>query len=176
MEITDLIRTGSVTEPTDEETNDSERLTPGRAALLGVKGGLIATAVMTLYRLPLFRALPPTAEFWAKYVGSGEADEYFAESLLLHFLYGAVGGGLFGVGFGRFGFDGEDERLRGGLVTGFVYSLLMSVFGTKVVFPFVLDESIEYDEKLVFHVGHAIYGLSLGTWLGSRNAFGEVYD
>ncbi|WP_135304237.1 hypothetical protein [Haloarcula amylovorans] len=175
MKIPRLTRTDSGRE-TDESTSRPQETTLRRTVSLGVKGGLIGTAVMTLYRLPIFRSLPPTAEFWAKYVGSEDAEAYFWEGLLLHFLYGAVGGGIFGVGFNLFEFDGENDRIRAGLVTGTVYSALMSVFGARVLLPYLLDESLEHDENLVFHAGHVVYGLSLGTWLGSRNVFGEVYE
>jgi hypothetical protein len=29
---------------------------------------------------------------------------------------------------------------------------------------------LDADERLVFHVGHLVYGLTLGTWLGSRTS------
>ncbi len=69
-----------------------------RAMIRGVVDGLITTGLMTLYRFPLFRALPPTAEFWATFVRGGEPEQYPIAGLLLHFLYGGVAGGAFGVG------------------------------------------------------------------------------
>ena len=147
-----------------------------RAVVRGVVGGFIATTVMTLYRIPVFRALPPTAEFWAKFVGSGEAEQYPIEGLLLHFGYGGAAGGLFGLAFGRLSFETDVEKVRSGIFAGLGFGLLLSVFGTRVVFDRLLDEDLETDEALVFHVGHAIYGLTLGTWLSSREAVGEVYE
>lgn len=35
----------------------------------------------------------------------------------------------------------------------------------------VLDE-----ERLVFHLAHVVYGLSLGTWMSMRQHRGEVHD
>jgi len=29
---------------------------------------------------------------------------------------------------------------------------------------------------VIFHVGHVIYGLTLGTWIGFRERKGEVYE
>jgi uncharacterized membrane protein YagU involved in acid resistance len=142
----------------------------------GLKGGLIATAVMSLYRWPIFRALPPTAEFWAQFVGGGEADQYFVQGLVLHFLYGASGGVIFGPVFAVLNCQTRLDRERLGLGIGLVYGLALSVFGHRIIFRHLLDRELEDDEVLVFHVGHAIYGVTLGTWFGSRERFGEVYD
>ncbi|GAB3673357.1 DUF6789 family protein [Halopiger thermotolerans] len=147
-----------------------------RALIRGLKGGFIATAVMTLYRWPIFRALPPTAEFWAQFVEGGEADQYLVQGLVLHFLYGVGGGVIFGPVFAVLDRQTRFDRERLGLVTGLVYGLALSVFGHRIIFRRLLDRKLEDDEVLVFHVGHAIYGVTLGTWFGSRERFGEVYD
>lgn len=144
--------------------------------MLGVKGGLIATAVMSVYRLPVFRALPPTAAFWAQYVGGGDAAQYPGLGLVLHFLYGGVAGGVFGLVFDRINFPSATDLRRGGLVAGVAYGLLLSAIGDWLVFRRLLDEELDADEALVFHVGHVVYGLTLGTWMGTREAFGEIYD
>lgn len=146
-----------------------------QAAVRGLLGGLIATAVMTVYRFPLFRALPPTSEFWATYVG-GEPEQYPLAGLVLHFLYGGVAGGVFGLVFGQFRFRSERDRRLASIVLSLGYGLVLSVFGTRVVFRHLLDEELEPDELAVFHVGHVIYGLTLGTWLSSRERAGEVYE
>lgn len=142
----------------------------------GFLGGLVATAVMTVYRVPIFRALPPTAEFWARYVGRGEAERYLLEGLALHFAYGGVAGGVLGGLLAtvdpRTSFDRELTSLSAGLC----YGLLLSAFGTRVVFRYVLERDVERQEALAFHVGHVVYGLTLGSWLGSRERFGDVYD
>lgn len=147
-----------------------------RGLVTGVVGGLIATALMTMYRFPVFRALPPTAEFWAKYVGSGDAEAYFGVGLLLHFLYGGAAGGLFGVGISRIDFRSARQHDLGAIGLALVYGVGLSVFGTRVIFRHLLEEDLEPDEAVVFHVGHVIYGLALGTWLSSRQRSGEVYE
>lgn len=147
-----------------------------RAIVRGVKGGLIATAVMTLYRWPMFRALPPTAEFWARYLGEGEAEQYPLHGLVLHLLYGASAGGIFGPIFGILDRRTGLRRARLGLVSGLAYGLVLSLVGYRIVFRRVLEKDLASDERLIFHVGHVIYGLTLGTWFGSRERFGEVYD
>jgi len=147
-----------------------------RTALRGFTGGLVATVVMTVYRLPVFRALPPTAEFWATYLGRGDAEQYPVQGLVLHFLYGGVAGGVFGTVLDRIDVDAEWDRRIGATVLAFGYGVVLSVFGTRVLFPLLLDEEMNPDEAFVFHVGHLVYGLTLGTWLSSREQAGDVYD
>lgn len=146
------------------------------ASVRGVKGGLIATAVMTLYRLPIFRALPPTAEFWARFVRGGQAEQHPIPGLFLHFLYGAGAGGVFGPAFAIIDRRTPLDRERLGLITGLIYGCVLSIVGHRVVLRHILGQELADDEVLVFHVGHVIYGLSLGTWFGSHERFGEVYD
>ncbi len=147
-----------------------------RAMIRGIGGGLIATGLMTLYRFPLFRALPPTAEFWATFVRGGEPEQYPIAGLLLHFLYGGVAGGVFGVGFSLIAFTNERDRRLGAIGLSAVYGLALSVFGTQVIFKRMLGKELEPDEGVVFHVAHVIYGLTLGTWMSSRERPGEVYE
>lgn len=127
----------------------------------------MATAVMTAFRLPVSRSLPPTAAFWARYVGSGEPSEYPLVGLVLHVAYGAGAGGLFALvapGRGRPDVVAESRNA----VLGTVYGLCLSAFGARVVLGRLLGMDLEPDERLVFHASHAVYGLTLGTWLGSR--------
>lgn len=147
-----------------------------RGLIRGVVGGLIATILMTLYRFPVFRALPPTSEFWAKYIGSDDAEAYPAKGLILHFLYGGAAGGVFGVGISLLEFQSERERHLGVIGLSLVYGLVLSVFGTRFVFQYLLDEDAEPNEAVIFHVGHIVYGLTLGTWVGFSEQKGEVYE
>lgn len=142
----------------------------------GVVGGLIATALMTLYRFPLFRALPPTAEFWAAFVRGGEPEQYPVAGLVLHFAYGATAGGVFGLVFSQLSFRSERDRRLWAIGLSLAYGLALSVFGSRVLLSRLLGEEPEPDERAVFHVGHVIYGLTLGTWMSSRERAGDVYD
>jgi hypothetical protein len=146
------------------------------AAIRGIMGGIVATAVMTLYRLPIFRALPPTAEFWARFVGGGDAEQYPLHGLILHFGYGAAAGGVFGPAFATIDRRTRLDRERLGIVSGLTYGLVLSVIGHRIIFQRVLGRELADDEAIVFHVGHTIYGLTLGTWFGSHERFGDVYD
>ncbi len=142
----------------------------------GILGGLIATTLMTLYRFPLFRALAPTAEFWAQFIGGGKPEQYPIVGMLLHFGYGGAAGGVFGIGFNRIDFSIERDRRLGAIVLSLVYGIALSGFGTRVVLGRLLGEELDPDDAAVFHVGHVIYGLTLGTWLSSRKRSGEVYE
>ncbi|ESP86876.1 DUF6789 family protein [Candidatus Halobonum tyrrellensis] len=148
----------------------------GRAALAGGVGGLLGTVGMTVYRLPVFHALPPTAEFWAQYVGGGDAEDHPVAGLLLHLLYGVAAGAAFGPAYAAL-----VERLPGepdatGMVGGAAYGAALSVFGERVLLEGLLDRELEREHALVFHAGHVVYGLTLGTWLGTRERRGDVYD
>ena len=133
----------------------------------GAVGGLFATIVMTAFREPTARALPPTAEFLSQYLG-GEREDYFLSSFVLHFLYGITAGTVFGPVLAAV--DRERTHPEAiGLLVGGVYGLVLSVFGDRVVLSGILDMELATDESAVFHAGHLIYGLALGAWVGSRS-------
>ena len=158
----------------------------------GSKAGLVATLVMTAYRLPVSRSLPPTAQFWAKYVSGGDPDDHPVAAIALHLLYGAIGGAVFGAvtppgsrgasedvspvepAVARQSREADSRQTASrellGLLWGSLYALALSAFGERVVLRWLLDEHLEADERLVFHAGHLVYGLSLGTLYGSRTA------
>ncbi|AEN05731.1 hypothetical protein Halar_2037 [halophilic archaeon DL31] len=146
------------------------------AVLKGVVGGILGTATMTVYRAPLFAGLPPTAEFWARFIGDGEPSEYPIQALVLHVLYGAGAGGVFGLVSARADLDLPGGRASVSMVLASVYSILLSVFGSRLLLRRLLGIELTSKEALVFHVGHVIYGLSLGTWLGTGNLIGRSKD
>lgn len=154
----------------------TDRSSAWRVVRQGLIGGFVATAVMTLYRLPVFRALPPTAEFWAMYVGRGEAESYLPESILLHFAYGSGGGVMFSLLYALAVNRTDVDRRWIGLGGGLVFAGALSLFGSRVIFPKLLHERLDDEEALVFHLGHLVYGLTLGTWLTTRKGFGDVYE
>lgn len=143
----------------------------GRAAgfATGLRGGVLATLVMSAFRAPISRSPPPTAWFWAKFLGDGDPGDYVGRGFLLHLLYGAVGGGVFGAMLGPYIDGPESERELRGTLLGLGYGLFLSGFGVIVLLDRLLDLDLEADEKFVFHVSHVVYGLALGTWFGSRN-------
>lgn len=149
--------------PDDEHTRPELSLS---TVATGLEAGAFATVVMTVFREPTARALPPTAELLAQWFG-GDPDDYHLRSLGLHLLYGTVAGGLFAPVLAVI--DAERTHPEAvGLVVGGVYGVLLSVFGEAVLLDRHLDMDLSTDESAVFHAGHLIYGLALGAWLGSR--------
>lgn len=142
----------------------------------GAVGGALATAVMTAYRMPVTESLPPTAAFWARYVADGEPDDHPVPALVLHLGYGAAAGSAFGVLFRRFDrrSDSDESREVGGVVLGALYALVLSVFGERVVLGRLLSMDLDATESLVFHVGHLVYGLSLGSWVASESTLEDL--
>jgi hypothetical protein len=165
-------------EDSDAKTTDGEGRTTdvrsvARTVANGALGGLVGTLAMTAYRLPLFKGLPPTAEFWAQYLGDGAPSSYPLQALALHFGYGAAAGGVLGLALARTGENAGERDDRVILLAGVAYALVLSAFGNRVLLQRLLDVDLEADERLVFHVGHVVYGLALGTWLGTAGAIGR---
>lgn len=138
-----------------------------RLILHGLGGGAFATLVMTVFRMPISDSLPPTAHFLARYVG-GDPGDYPWSSFVLHLVYGIGGGGLFGLLIGERASQGRAEIELRDIAIGLVYSLVLSLFGSRIVLDRLIGMDLESDEALIFHVGHAIYGLALGAWIGSN--------
>jgi hypothetical protein len=149
---------------------------PVAALTRGVVGGILGTVTMTVYRAPLFEGLPPTAEFWARFVGDREPAAYPVVALLLHFVYGAVAGGVFGVLFDGSWRPGTGHRGSVAMAGGVGYSVLLSLFGSRVLLDRLLAVDLTGREALVFHVGHVVYGLALGTWVGTESTVGRSAD
>ena len=142
----------------------------------GAVGGALATAVMTAYRMPVAASLPPTAEFWAHYVAGGEPDDHPLPALVLHLGYGAAAGSAFGVLFRQFErrSDSDESRELGGVVLGALYALVLSAFGERVMLGRLLSMDLDATESLVFHIGHLVYGLSLGSWVASESTLEDL--
>ncbi|MDF9747237.1 DUF6789 family protein [Natrinema salsiterrestre] len=138
------------------------------AVARGMQGGVVATLIMTAFRLPLLRSLPPSANFWSQYVAGGEPGDHRIAGLALHLLYGVSSGALFGALFSLYTAGRSIEPEQRGLVWGAVYGMVLSAFGVQVVLQELLDIRLEADELALFHAGHLVYGLALGAWVGSR--------
>lgn len=138
------------------------------ASLRGLQAGFVATLIMTAFRLPIMRSLPPSANFWAQYVSGGDPDDHPIVGLLLHLGYGMSAGVVFGGLFALLESERPIEPEQRGLVWGAVFGMGLSAFGSRVMLRELLDVRLEADELALFHAGHLIYGLSLGAWVGSR--------
>ncbi len=133
----------------------------------GFIGGLFSTVVMTAFRESISLSYPPTGKFLAKYLG-GEPNDHTIGAIALHLLYGGFAGCLFSVPFGEGSNSALDTETEG-LIAGLGYGLLLSVFGERVMLGRLVGVSLEEDESTIFHAGHAMYGLALGAWVGSRS-------
>ena len=169
MILVDRLRSLSETEGHTEDVDEHSREEHvADAVVRGVQGGFVATLIMTAFRLPLLRSLPPSANFWSQYVAGGDPDDHSIAALALHLLYGISSGVIFGVLFSLYDAGRSIEPEQRGLVWGSIYGLALSAFGVQVVLQGLLDIRLEADELALFHAGHLVYGLSLGAWVGSR--------
>lgn len=139
-----------------------------RGLRLGLRGGIVATVVMTVFRVPISNSPPPTAWLWSEYVAGGEPEAHPLAGLVLHLLYGTAGGALFGAVLADRVAGIEVERETTATLWGLAYGLLLSKVGATVLLERVLSMDLEPDERFVFHLSHVIYGLSLGAWFGSN--------
>lgn len=103
------------------------------------------------------------------YVGGGDADDHPVAGALLHLAYGVAAGVPFAYVLGRAGGSTEWAAEGRGAVAGVLYGLVLSAFGLRVLLERLLALDLDADERLVFHLGHVVYGLTLGTWIGSRS-------
>ena len=156
-------------DPSGSERTSERACRIRERAWLGVRGGLVATVVMTAFRLPISRSLPPTARFWTTYVSSGSED-VVGPAVALHLLYGAAAGVPYATLVTGRSDESTWESEVVGVLAGAAYGLFLSAFGVRVVLGRVLGMELSPDERLVFHVGHAVYGLTLGEGVGSRTA------
>ena len=60
------------------------------------------------------------------------------------------------------------------MLSGLAYGIGLSVFGSRVIFVRVLGRALQSEDALVFHVGHAVYGVTLGTVVATSESAGDV--
>ncbi|GAB3667012.1 DUF6789 family protein [Halopiger thermotolerans] len=157
----------------DERSRTADKNIPGAVAR-GVQAGFVATLIMTAFRLPIMRSLPPSANFWSQYVARDhDPDSHPIAGLVLHLAYGIQGGAMFGALFELQDAEQAIEPEQRGLVWGSVYGMVLSALGSQVVLKELLGIQLDADELALFHAGHLIYGLSLGAWVGSRTEGSE---
>jgi len=138
------------------------------AGLRGLQAGFVATLIMTAFRLPIMRSLPPSANFWSTYVAGGDPEDHPVAGIVLHLLYGTLGGAVFGGVFALLSAERSIEPEQRGIVWGAVFGMLSSAFGNQLMLNELLDIQLDADELTLFHAGHLVYGIALGAWVGSR--------
>lgn len=130
----------------------------------GLVGGLVATIVMTVFMVVLGDdSPPPTAAFWAKYVGDGEPPEYMMPGMVLHLIYGVVAGGVFVLLLGPLGLG--VGTLMGALLWGLVYGIVLFVVAAVFWMKIVLAMDATPAMAAMFLLFHLVYGVVLGGWL-----------
>lgn len=132
----------------------------------GALGGFVATLVLSAFRVPTAKALPPTADFAANVLGGSPSDHPVA-AFALHLSYGVAAGVVYANGWVRRPAEIEDTETAG-LLLGGLYGAGLSVFGERVIIPLAVGLDLEPDDRTVFHVSHVIYGLTLGAWVESE--------
>ncbi len=134
------------------------------AIVNGLVGGFVTTIVMSGFMMAMGDdSPPPTALLWAKYVGERRPDQYMMQGMILHFLYGTIGGGVFAWLVNVL--DLSVAMLGGGLLWGIVWGLILFMIGAGFWMMTVLDISPDRQMAISFGVFHLVYGLVLGVWV-----------
>lgn len=132
----------------------------------GVAGGVLATIVMTMLMMALGDdSLPPTAAFWAKYIGDGAPNDYMPQGMALHVLYGLGAGGVLAVVLSLVGF--ETVTLVTAVGLGLAYGVVLFVFAAVFWMKIVLSMNPEPPQVAQFLFFHLVYGAVLGGVIGA---------
>lgn len=168
MAVFDRLRRRQSRTETEETSTRSRTEHAAIASARGLQAGFVATCIMTAFRLPILRSLPPSANFWSQYVTGGDPEEHPIAGLGLHLIYGVSAGAVFGGLFALQDAERSIEPEQRGLIWGAIYGMVLSAFGSQIMLRELLDIRLESDELALFHAGHLVYGLALGAWVGSR--------
>lgn len=133
----------------------------------GLAGGIVATLLMTAFMMTLGDdSPPPTAAFYATYLGDGNPSDYMQEGMILHVMYG-IGAGV------AFAYLGVAELLlftpvdlTNGVFNGLAYGFVLFVGAAGFWMNVVLDVDPEPADVVQFLFFHLVYGGVLGAWLG----------
>lgn len=132
----------------------------------GALGGLAATVVMTMLMMTLGDdSPPPTAAFWAKYIGDGAPTDYMPQGMALHFLYGLGAAVALAVALPLVGF--ETVTLVTATVIGLAYGVVLFVFAAVFWMKLVLAMDPEPPQVAQFLLFHLVYGVVLGGIIGA---------
>jgi hypothetical protein len=133
--------------------------------LSGAVGGLVATVVMTVLMMALGDdSPPPTAAFWAKYIGDGAPTDYMPQGMALHFLYGLGAAVALAVALPVVGF--ETVTLATATGFGLGYGVVLFVFAAVFWMKIVLAIDPEPPQVAQFLLFHLVYGVVLGGVIG----------
>lgn len=142
--------------------------------LAGLTAGLLATALMSLVELPVYRRwgmeavleLHENMATLARWTGR-PAEDHLLEALPLHFLHGGVAGLVFawalGWAPGMVGLGGAPTWLLGGLFGLALWLLTLAIHRWITGVSPVLHPRFGPWPAVASLVGHSIYGLALGA-------------
>lgn len=154
----------------DASVDSSESESPGNHNLTlirtGLEGGFLGTlGMMVTRRMGGSKSgPPPTAAFWAKYIGDGDPSDYKPQGLVLHFLYGSIAGAMFQLLRSVVGRSNSDSMESHPISGGLAYGVLLAVWGFAVLLRVVLGKDPGPEKARKFLKGHLAYGLTLGLW------------
>jgi hypothetical protein len=132
----------------------------------GAVGGLVATVVMTVLMMALGDdSPPPTAAFWAKYVGDGVPTDYMPQGMALHFLYGLGAAVALAVALPLVGFETVTLVTAAGI--GLAYGVVLFAFAAVFWMKIVLAMDPEPPQVAQFLLFHLVYGVVLGGVIGA---------
>lgn len=136
--------------------------------LSGLAGGLVATVIMTAFMMMFGDdSPPPTAMFWAQYVGNGQPSEYMMQGMVLHFLYGIGAGLVFGLLGAADIVVMSLDTIGGGVVDGLLFGVVLFVVAAVFWMNIVLDMDAGPRQATMFLFFHLVYGAVLGGFVGA---------
>ncbi|MFB6250805.1 MAG: hypothetical protein ABEI27_03795 [Halobellus sp.] len=134
------------------------------AAIAGLAGGLVATAVMTIVMMVQGDGGPPTAGLVATF-SDGDPEDYAMPGTLLYFTYGIVAAAAFAVGVPPVGPRLESVAVAAGL--GVVYGVILMIGGMAFWMWRIIGMAPDREIMRTFGTAHVLYGLVLGLFLGA---------
>lgn len=140
----------------------------------GIVGGFLgAVAMVVLMDLLEVQEYPPSVQFWARFLGNGNPDNYVGAGLFLHVIYGTVVGGLYPrlayvSGAGADLYAGWPLAIVGGILFGVV------LFVVAVLYRIVGLFRMEMAPRQVWTLAmlHLVYGVVLGFLTALHGIFG----
>lgn len=136
------------------------------SVISGAVGGFVATVVMTAVMMAFGDdSPPPTAAFWAQYIGDGEPTDYKPQGMVLHLAYGIVAGAVFVPVFTAFNLGFPITGWFGGLGWGLIWGLALFAGAAGFWMNLVLDVDPGPEQAAFMGVNHLIFGLVLGGWV-----------
>ena len=134
----------------------------------GMVAGIVGAVVITLLIVSVMdkrvenKSILPASLFVSKYIGSGDADEYLNQGVLLSIIYGSLVGGIVAIILPIVSATVVNVLVWGVLV-GLVVGIIGDKFGMEVVLGVKMDWGWEgkpvMQSRIKFMVVNIIYGI-----------------